>query len=272
MKKIYNYISLKLSSLKIRIIIFLLFIYQFMLFFEIINQNFCFNIYDLIQKEFSYLPLFMVISLGYLLIIHDICNKTSFYKYLELKFKSKINLFNINVFVTFICSILYVALLNLFAVIEGIGRIDFTNTWSTYFYNNMNGSVNILNDMEIIEVVTGSMTPIEYTMITNLFVIFYLFFLGCLFLAINSITKKRNITFLIMIIINGINMGVDSLGKFVSNISFTHNIYLVTSSTNDISSNLFFIYRMIYWIILLVLAYLTGRYFVMKNDCKYEDN
>lgn len=271
MKKIYNYLCLKLSSKKIIGIIFLVFIYQFLLFLEIINQDLHFNIYDLIQKQFSYLPLFIFISLGFLLIVHDIANKNAFYKYLDLKFKNKINLYHINILITVICSIFYVILLNLFAIVEGLGKIYFNNSWSSYFFNTMTGNINVFYNSDIIEIITNNMTPLEFTIITNILVIFYLTFLGCLFLTVNSITKKRNLSFLIVIMINSFNMGVDSLNKYISKISFTNNIYITTSSYNSISNNFYFILRVSYWLLILLFIYIIGRYFIIHRDCKYED-
>lgn len=270
MKKIYNYIILKLVSKKIVAILCLLFFYQFLLFIEIINQPIHFNIYDLIQKQFSYLPLFIVISLGFLLIIHDISNKSAFYKYLDLKFKNKLSLYNMNIFITFICSVLYVSLLNSFAIVEGLGKIDFSNSWSPYFFNEMNGNSNAFLNFNIIELIVKNMSPFKFIIITNLLVIFYLTFLGFLFLAINSLIKKRNLSFLIVIIVNALNMGIDSLNSYISKLSFTNNIYITTSDYSNITNNLYLIFRVGYWLILLLILYLIGRYFTINSDCKYE--
>jgi hypothetical protein len=134
MKKIFNYFIFKISSLKILVVFLLTAIYQFGFFVRLINRNIQFNFYDLLMDSFGYLPLFFSISLLYLIAIYNICEKTTFYKYIFLKFESKYHVYNANVLVVLTLSILLVLFINVISIIECFGNISFKNTWSPYFF------------------------------------------------------------------------------------------------------------------------------------------
>ncbi|HDK7168016.1 TPA: hypothetical protein PTV44_001883 [Clostridium botulinum] len=271
MKKIYKYLLLKISSYRILGIIIIILAYQFGLFFELIGQSIEYNIYDLLMQPFDYLPLFIVISLGYLLIMYNLCDNSNFYKYLHLKFKNRVTLFNVNVSIIFILSICFTLLLNIVAIVESIGKLSFKNLWTPYFFYKMDGKINVFYEGSIVDLVTKKLTPFRYVLYTNIFIILYLALLGLLFLVINNYINKRPLTFVMVIGINAINRIIDSHFGILGKISFTHNIYILTSNKDTIYNNTFIFYRLIYWCVFLSIVYFIGRFSVLKIDCEYGD-
>ena len=133
------------------------------------------NIFDLFLTQFHYFSLFIVYSLGYLLIIYNVNQKTNFYKYYYLKFNSKLKVYNINVITLLIISIIFTLLINLFSFVEGIFTLPLENLWSDYFYNIMRGTQDLFFSLDSVAILTSKITPLTYVLLMNLFIILYFF-------------------------------------------------------------------------------------------------
>jgi len=271
MEKIYNYLALKLSSYKILVIALSLLIYNFALFIYLSLQSLQHNIFDLFISQFEYFPLFVVYSLGYLLIIYNVNHKTNFYKYYYLKFKNKIQVYNMNVVTLLIISILFTILINIFSFAEGIFTLPIQNSWSEYFFCIMNGTINIFYSLENVKILTNIMTPFTYILLINLFAIAYFFFQGLLYYVIDLFFNKDGLSLIIVIIINTLNRFMDSLGGFYSKLSFTNNIYFITDSIESLSNYSFILSRIFYWGILIFAIYLLRKFKSVRNDYKFLD-
>lgn len=271
MKKIYNYLILKLSSYKIIVILSTLLIYNFALFVYLLLQPQQHNIFDLFISQFEYFPILVVYSLGYLLIIYNINQKTNFYKYYYLKFNDKLQVYNINVFTLLLLSIVFTFFINIFSFAEGIFTLQLENSWSSYFYSIMQGTMNIFYSLDNVQVLTNTISPITYVLLTNLFVISYFFFEGLLYFVIDSFINKDGISLIIVIAINTLNRFIDSRGGIASNLSFTNNIYFITSPIEHFSNYSFILFRILYWGILIFIIYLIGRIRSIRSDYKFLD-
>ncbi|GAA0076926.1 hypothetical protein UT300005_13040 [Clostridium sp. CTA-5] len=271
MKKIYNHIILKLKSYKITIILTALLLYHFALFVNLLKQENYHNIFDLFITEFNYFALFVVYSLGYLLIIYNVNQKTNFYKYYYLKFNNKLEVYNINVITLFIISIIFTLLINLFSFAEGIVTLPLENLWSDYFYHIMGGTQDIFFPLDSVQILTSKITPIIYVLLINLYVILYFFLEGLLYFVIDSFLNRDGLSLVVVIFINTINRFLDSLGGIMPKLSFTNNIYFITSPIENISNYSFILFRIFYWFILIFSVYIIGRVRTIKSDYKFLD-
>ncbi|WP_283719506.1 hypothetical protein [Clostridium perfringens] len=144
--------------------------------------------------------------------------------------------------------------------------MSFDNSWSEYFFAASLNNVNITFNENTVKLVTESLTPISYLFITNIFVMLYLVFISILFIVFNLIFKKRAISFILIIILNGINMTIDN-SKFL----FTNNIYILNSKAIEVTNGTYIISRLFYWIILILLVSFIGFVLTKKKDCNFGD-
>lgn len=256
----------KIRSFKIAILFCVVFIYQFTLFVNLIFQPIKYNFYDFIIKDFGYLSLFYTISLLYLIMIYNICQKTSFHKYLFLRFKNRKQIYNANVLATLIIAIAIVLFINLLTIIQCFAKVSFKNLWSPYFFHTMTGKVNLFYTDEAIKIITNKLSPLSYVVYSDIFVILYLFFLGLLFLVTNIFFKKRSLSLILILAINYISMSFDSGKGIISKLSFTNNIYFITANVSELQNNFFIIFRLCYWLILIFIMFLIGKLFTAKSD------
>lgn len=271
MKKIYDYLILKLSSYKILVILAPLLIYNFALFVYLLLSSTQRNIFDLFIAQFDYFALFTVYSLGYLLIIYNVNQKNNFYKYYYLKFDSKHQVYNMNVLTLLIISILYTLTINIFSLIEGILFLPLDNSWSQYFYSISNGVLNVFYSLDNVQVLTTTISPLTYVLLTNLFVIAYFFFQGILYYVIDLFLNKNGLSLLIVVAINTFSRIMDTFGGNVEKLSFTNNVYFITSPIEDFSSYSFILSRVLYWGILICATYLIGTIKSTRSDYKFID-
>lgn len=271
MKKIYNYLILKLTSYKIIIILGALFIYHFALFINLLKQSTHHNIFDLFITQFNYFPLFVVYSLVYLLIIYNVNQKTNFYKYYYLKFNNKSEVYNINILTLFIISIIFTLLLNLFSFAEGIFTLPLENLWSDYFYHIMDGGQGVFFSLDNLNILTSKINPLIYVLLINLFVILYFFLEGLLYFVIDSFFNKNGLSLIIVVAINTINRFFDSLGGIIPKFSFTNNVYFVTSPVENIMNYSFILFRVLYWAILILTIYIIGKIITIRNEYKFSN-
>jgi len=269
MKKIYNYFLFKISTTKIAIFFLVIILYQFGMFLNVISRHIQYNLYDLLIENFGYLSLFYCISLFYLIIVYNVCENTNFYKYLFLKFKNKYQVYNANVLFIFIFAVIVVAFINLVCILQCLNNISFKNIWSPYFFNTMTGSINLVYVAENVKIITAKLTPLSYVMYSNLFVILYLFFLSMVFFVSNIFFNNRAISFILVIILNFMSMFLDSINGIWSKISFTYNIFFISSSLNELNNNSFIILRIFYWIILIFIMYYIGKILTKKIDYSF---
>ncbi|WP_207650744.1 hypothetical protein [Clostridium sp. DSM 8431] len=168
-------------------------------------------------------------------------------------------------------SILYTLTINTFSLIEGILFLPITNSWSQYFYSISNGVLNIFYSLDNVQVLTTIMSPLTYVLLTNLFVIVYFFFEGILYYVIDSFFNKRGLSLLIVIAINTFSRFMDTFGIIGEKLSFTNNIYFITSPIEDFSNYSFILSRVLYWGILISATYLLGRISSTRGDYKFID-
>ncbi|KAJ50084.1 hypothetical protein CTM_19614 [Clostridium tetanomorphum DSM 665] len=269
MKKIFRYFQLKISSFNVILILGILLIYQFCLFLNLIIQHKPFNFYDLLIEDFSYLSLFFIISILYLILIYKVSEKTNFYKYLFLKFESKYKVYNANVFSVFMFSIIFVLCAILIAIIQCFTNISFNNVWSSHFFSVMTGKINLFYSNEAIKIVTSKLTPLTYVLYTTIFVILYLFTLAMIFLVSNICFKKRELSFIVVIGIIIANMFLDSSSGIIGRLTFTRNIFFITASILELQDYTFIIYRICYWLSLISILYLIGKLSIKNFDYNF---
>lgn len=265
MKKIYNYISFKINSTKLLMFFIILVIYQFSLLLSLISNGRSYNIYDFIWSNFAYLTLFYFTSLIFLIMLYNIFEKKNFYNYLSIKFTSRQEIYIANVLTALFFSIIFILIINIIAMLMG-SFMSFDNSWSEHFFAVSSNKVNLAFADDTVKLVTESLTPISYVFITNIFVMLYLFFISILFIVFNLIFKKTALSFILIIILNGINMAIDN-SKFL----FTDNIYILNCKANEITNGTYITSRLGYWIILILLVFFIGVILTKKKDCNFGD-
>lgn len=270
MKKIFNYFILKISSFKIGIVVLVALIYQFTQFLNLIPYKIRYNFYDLHMNSLGYLPLFYMISLFYLIIIYQVCNNDNFSKYLFLKFKSRTQVFTINVIMIFVISFIFVGIINLACIIESIGNISFENTWSQYFFQVMSGTINSFHLSEGIKILTTKLTPLSFVLYNNLFAIAYLFLIGLIFIVSNILFKKRMLSFVFTMAINVGSLAVDSRPGIVANLTFTKNVFVANATLEQLKNNTFITSRLLYFGVLIVSLIIIGNVLTKKLDYKFQ--
>ena len=266
MKRIYNYLQIKIETTKLFAFSVILVIYEFSLLFNLIFNNYQYNIYDFIIKFFSYHSLFYVINLFYLIMIYNIFDKKLFYNYLNIRFSSKQEVYRANVLSAFVFSIGIVVFIIIICIIMG-SFMSFVNSWSPYFFYTMTGKVNLSYDNEIVKLITQKLTPISLVLLTSLLTILYLFFISMFFIVSNIIFKKRAASFILVIILNALSMAFD-VGN-LSRFSFTNNIYIMNSRVNEVTNGTYIISKLAYWFIIIILVYFIGNILTNKKDCSY---
>lgn len=259
-----------MSDNKIKIILFILFIYQFLNFFEVLKYAEEANLYDIIIYQFNYLSLFFIQSIGFLLIIYNICTNSLYNQSLMLKFKSKTQYYTMNIIIVLILAFLYVSFFNILSLIEGIGTLSLDNVWSNFFLMKNTGSINVFFNSNNIDLFLNNINPLQYMIFLNILVFLYFSTIGLLFLAINSLLNKKPLTLTIVIGFICLNMASDAIPS-TSNFTFTGNIFILTSSNNSFSNFHFMYYRLFYWIILILILYIIGLVSTKKTDYKCGD-
>lgn len=265
MKRICNYILFKINSTKLLTFFTILVIFQFSLLLSLIFNGRSYNVYDFIWSNFSYLSLFYFTSLIFLLMLYNIFDKRNFYNYLSIKFTSRQEMYIANVLTALVFSITFIFAINIIAILMG-SFMNFDNSWSEYFCAISSNKVNLAFDDDTVKLITKSLTPISYVFITNVLVMLYFYFISILFIVFNLILKKRALSFILIIILNGINMAFDN-NKFL----FTDNIYILNSKASEITNGTYITSRLVYWIILIVLVFFIGIILTKKKDCNFGD-
>lgn len=269
MKKIINYFILKYSSNKIIAIFLGIVIFQFLIYFKFISNPYKNTFYDLIITQFGYLNLFYFFSFFFLLLLYNLCNNSDFYKYYYLKFRNRVQVYNMNILVIMFTAIIFDLVLNLIALLECILHTSFDNKWSNYFLHTMNGNLNLYFTEENVKFIMNTLSPLTYIIYINIFIIFYLIFLGLTFLVVNSYIKNRSLTFILEVVMISINMIIDSSQGFISNLSLTYNIFFITTSYDQMQNGTYILYRLLYWLILILVVYTIGIILTKKIDYKF---
>lgn len=269
MRRIYNYIAFKISSTKSFVFCTILVIYQFSLLINLISKPLPYNIYDFVLENFSYLSLFFTINLFFLVMIYNIFDKKNFYNYLSIRFSSKQEIYRGNVFFAFVFSIGIVIFITIISILLG-SFMSFHNSWSSYFFHQMTGNINLSYSNETIKLIVQKLTPISFVFITSLFTALYLFFIAMFFIVCNIIFKKRVVSLILVILLNALSKAFDSFGT-IAKFSFSKNIYIVTSSAYEVTNNTYILFRLAYWITLIILMYFIGNILTKKKDCSYGD-
>ena len=271
MKRIINYFNLKYNSNKIICIFLGAVIYQFLIYLQLINNPYQYNFYDLIISQFGYLNVFYLLSFLLLLLLYNICNNNNFYKYYYLRCRNKVNVYNMNILIICIMVIIFLLVLNLSAIVECVLHVSFENQWSSHFLYTMNGNVNLFFEKESVNFITNVLSPFDYIIYINIFITLYLIFLGSSFCAINAYVKNRALAFILEIIMIAINMIIDSGNGIISKLSFTYNIFFITTSYEQMQNGNYILYRLLYWLILILIVYALGIFFTKKTDYKFEE-
>ncbi|EOU2101354.1 hypothetical protein C0L85_09125, partial [Clostridium perfringens] len=170
-----------------------------------------------------------------------------------------------NILTALIFSIMFLIAINIISILMG-SFMSFDNSWSEYFWDISSNKINLDFANDTVKLVTESLTPLSYVFITNIFVMLYLVFISILFIVFNLIFKKRALSFILIIILNGINMAMDN-----SKILFTNNIYILNSKAIEVTNGTYIISRLCYWIILILLVSFIGFVLTKKKDCNFGD-
>ncbi|XZH62472.1 hypothetical protein ACSW8Q_16030 (plasmid) [Clostridium perfringens] len=197
--------------------------------------------------------------------IYNIFEKKNFYNYLSIKFASRQEMYIANILTALIFSIIFLIAINIISILMG-SFMSFDNSWSEYFFDISSNKINLDFADDTVKLVTKSLTPISYVFITNIFVMLYLVFISILFIVFNLIFKKRVLSFILIIILNDINMAIDN-----SKLLFTNNIYILNSKAIEVTNGTYIISRLCYWIILILLVSFIGFVLTNKKDCNFGD-
>ncbi|GKX68177.1 hypothetical protein [Inconstantimicrobium mannanitabidum] len=266
MKRIYNYILFKINTTKIYVFSIILIIYIFALMLFLIRSGNNINVYDYIIDVFSYLSLFYSISVLFSVMIYNIFGKGNFYNYLCIRFKTSREIYIANILSGFVFAIGTVIFAVIVCLLTG-SFMSFHNNWSQYSSYIMNSKVNQSYYSEVINNIKANLTPVEYVSILVLFTTLYLFVISMVFNICNLIFKKRVISFIIVIILNMLNMVIKSGG--MADISFVSNIYILNAKLSEVTNGIYIISRCMYWIILIFLLYICGLILTKKRECIY---
>lgn len=272
MKKIINFLKLKFTYNISFVLFAFVASYNFILFIALTINNSNFNYYDVILNQLNYLNIFLFLSLFFLFFLYKLYENSNFEQYILLKFKSKHQVYNLNILTIVISSIIFLSFIHLIAFTESIYSVSFNNQWSPYFFKTMTGTLNIFFTQENLLLLTDKIDPLLYTFIINLLVFLYFCTVGIIFSVFNILFNNRSISFIMTIIIILLNLALDSAGNFIKKFTFTYNIFFITGYTDKSSILTFITYRFIYWFILLFILFVLGKYLIQKKDLTLGSN
>ena len=269
MKRIISFVGFKIGSYKILIIFALVFVYNMFLFVEFINKNTAYNFYDVIINNFSYLTISYFLSFFFLLVLYNLCDNTNFYKYLLYRFNNKSDVYNASVVTIIFSDIIFIFFINIMCILESIGNISFQNQWSDCFFKLMHGRINLFYSQDSVKIITQTLTPFSYIMYIDILVFLYLFCLGLVFLISNTIFKSRTIAFCTTMILILINLALDSGKGCISKLTFTNNIFFITSSYVELQNRTYILFKLLYWTLIIITLYFIGKFLNKKIDYKF---
>ena len=265
MIKIINYIKFNLSSKKILFICSCFLLFIFCNFWEITRNNQSYNYYDIVINQLNYLNIFFFTTIFFVLILYNIYNDQNFNTYLHLKFKSKLEIYNINIITIVIIAALFIFFLNSVILLLSIGNLSFKNEFSPYFFHYMTGNMNLFYGTDNVILMAEKYSPILYILLINMYVFLYLVTVGCIFITSKIILRKESLAFIVIIFFILSNILLE-LPEYIQKISFKYNIFFITASYSELQSNFFIIVRLIYWIILISILYCIGNIFTKKYN------
>ena len=127
MKKIINFLKLKFTYNISFVLFAFVASYNFILFIALTINNSNFNYYDVILNQLNYLNIFLFLSLFFLFFLYKLYENSNFEQYILLKFKSKHQVYNLNILTIVISSIIFLSFINLIAFTESIYSVSFNN-------------------------------------------------------------------------------------------------------------------------------------------------
>lgn len=268
MCKIFKYMKITLGKSKIFYIsaVFLI-IFNFTKYSDFMKRNDVgqANFYDLAMYNFyDHYSLAFFYFILFLLCIYNIISRKNFYKYVFLKFKSKKEWYLYNLLAIFVSSIIFTFFIFLQCFLEGFSNFNFDNKWSSFslgFSLRLKGFRNI----------TNSISPLSCLILLMIYLIFYFFAVGTIFLIFSMILNKIG-AFVLTLIINFLNIESFYGDIIGSHISFYSNVIILSPDLmKKVNSNIIY-YRAIYWIILIAVLVIIGDALKSKIDFKFGDN
>lgn len=234
-----------------------------------VKNNEMYNYYDVIINQFEYIYLFFFYSFSFVILLYNFFSLNSFEKYINFRFKSKNNSYNINIIAIFLIALLFVAFLNIVTLIFSVGNTDFTNEFSQHFLMGINEEMTSFSKNMLL--ICKKITPTIYIFLLNAYILLYFNVLGNIFFICNICFKKKSISFIVTISLVFLNFYMESFGGIFMKLSMKYNIYFCLSPYTEIQNNLYIIYRFIYWAVIIVSLYFIGKTINKKFDYSYEE-
>lgn len=277
MNKFINFFKLNLPIKKIGyffIITVIIFTFSRFIYFQSHSYMKNQNIYDLIISMFSnQLVIAYFLFVAYFIFIYNIGSKKQFYKYVITRFRSLKQWYNNNILIIFIFSIIFIVFILIICFLESYLTLSFHNEWSEYsLFLTSENSPNIIFDKNMFKYIISSISPLKYSLINSLYIIFYFFNIGSIFFILSIILKNKIGAFVGIFIINCINIiAYNSEEYIIRKFSFYNNIILL--GENNVKISKYLIYEpLLYWIIISIVIYIIGRVVISKVDFKFGDN
>lgn len=252
----------------------LLIIFNFLRFIEFSHKAQYANFYDLIIDTFSnqLIISYFLFSI-FSVLLYNIANKKSFHQYIFLKFNNRASWYNSNIFFILVISIFIVLFIFFQCIIESILTLSFDNSWSQYCLNLVNSNSLIrIYDPKTLEYIIDTISPLTYSLMNLLYMIFYFFSLGIIYFNLSMCLKKKNWAFTILCVINCINISLYKSNSYIlRKISFIYNVIIIDSTSNSLDFSIY-LSRLNYWIFMISLLYGIGFILKSKVTLNFGDN
>ncbi|WP_160673980.1 hypothetical protein [Clostridium sp. C8-1-8] len=249
--------------------IFILILYVFGQFFDFTKTFVGYkdvSIYDYMLFLFNqYIFLVFFLDLFFLIIIRNLINKSSYNKYMFLKFSNRKQLFFINIATTAITSLLYVLVVVVIIFLQGVLNLCIKNDWS-------NSSIIISKIMTTdITACIKAVSPLSACLINYLLTSLYIFFIGIVFYVSSLYFRKTIMPFIITIgfIVIGVTAYTGSIHSAIT-FSLCENAMIYSEVWASTSFLYQIVFKLIFWLITISSVIALGLYRVKRVDFKFE--
>ncbi|GLC89235.1 hypothetical protein [Lysinibacillus piscis] len=244
------------------LILILLSLYSLDLLFSTVENDLETNVYDLLMKITSFLPLSYIMIPMFLIVITVHFSVGDVQNYIAFRFKSKRQWYQMNViFITQLAATFSLTVVGIM-LLQSVFVFSFKNTWSEF----------ALNYYENYAIFLSNYSPILYSIVTIILLWLILFLLGLIYFLIFLWTRKTMISFMAVFILNLLNISI-TLGKFdgLSRYLFTDHVNILQYIYRfNISQQQFPYSIVLYWILLIFIMYLIGLFTVNRVDILLE--
>jgi hypothetical protein len=216
------------------------------------------NIYDLLLNLTEFHPLFYFILPAFFIVLISLFSLGNVQNYLLIRFSTKRKWYHTNLFwmaksVTYFCLMLVAIML-----LQAVSVLEFNNQWSNYSLNHYKHHTELLRNI----------SPIFLSTMSIVLLWLFLFFYGMLFYISYLLSRQLLFSIMIVFLVNILSIGVvlSKVNLISSYLFYKHiNIFQYTYGfTPEINTYPFGI--LLYWILLILLIYIIGFFWIDKKD------